>query len=318
MNIFSVQAATGSGASVKFFPNHAELVKNGVKFKIVKEGKLYFLNDVITTTYVKKLRSIEEWHRTLGHCNVDDLIKLESCVDGMEIGGKGKFLCAPCLEGKMTQSISKKPMARATAPLEFVSSDVCGPIEPMTPEGFKYALTFTDNYSGFIFPYFLKAKSDAVVALEKFIADVSPVGKIRNLVNMVPESVVKTLRSDGGGEYMGFEFKNVLISNKIKHEQSSPHSPHQNGVAERGWRTLFEMGRCMLSESKVQKNLWHYAIMAAAYTRNRCYQQRTKNTPYFLLTGRKPDLSKMHPFGSICFSYIQEHKSKLDPRSKQL
>ena len=34
------------------------------------------------------------------------------------------------------------------------------------------------------------------------------------------------------------------------------------------------------------------------------------------MTGSKPNLSKMHVFGSVCFAYVQNAK-KLDPRSKE-
>ena len=120
-----------------------------------------------------------------------------------------------------------------------------------------------------------------VEATKKFLADSAPFGD------------VKRLRSDGGGEFMSGEFKALLRENKIKHETSAPHSPHQNGTAERHWRTLFEMGRCMLIQANLAKSMWPYAIMAAAYTQNRCYNNRLKQTPYFAMTGRKPNLANM-------------------------
>ena len=313
-NIFSIKAATLKGSSVNFYPNYAELVtENGTTFEIQSKGKLYYLNDV---TFLKRVCDFEKWHQILGHCNKKDILQLEGIVDGMEITGKNDFQCEPCVLGKQTQSISKKPASRAKYPLDFVSTDVCGPIEPVSSDGFKYVISFIDNYSGYIFVYFIKQKSDATNCLVKFLADVSPLGKVNCLLDISSDLSVKKLRSDGGGEYMGNDFKQVLLKNGIKHEQSAPYSPHQNGIAERGWRTLFEMGRCLLIGSSLTKVLWPYAVMTAAYIRNRCYQQRTCQTPYFLLTGRKPDISNMHVFGSVCYSYVQ-HKTKLDPRSKR-
>ena len=98
-------------------------------------------------------------------------------------------------------------------------------------------------------------------------------------------------------------------------EQSSPYSPHQNGTAERNWRTLFEMGRSLLLESNLPKSFWTYAVMASAYIRNRCFNQRIKDTPFYMLTGIRPDVSKLHIFGTICYPYIEEYKKKLDARS---
>ena len=124
------------------------------------------------------------------------------------------------------------------------------------------------------------------------------------------------MRSDNGGEYISKEFKELLTNHTIKHELTAPYSPHQNGTAERCWRTLFDMARSMLTESKLPKFLWTYAVMAATYTRNRCYNQRIMQTPYGLITGLKPDVSHLHLFGSVCYAYVQGHKKKLDARSK--
>ena len=155
--------------------------------------------------------------------------------------------------------------------MEYIHSDLAGPIDPVAKESFRYSMNFVDDYSGFIFIYFLKNKSDAVAALEKFLADSAPYG------------TVKCLRSDNGGEYVSNSFESVLMKNKIRHEKSCPNSPHQNGTAERTWRSIFEMARCILIESKLPKQLWTYAAMASAHIRNRCYSQRTEETPYFLV-----------------------------------
>ena len=74
--------------------------------------------------------------------------------------------------------------------------------------------------------YFLKNKSDAVTALERFLADSSPYGE------------VKRLRRDNALEFTSADFNSSLVKNKIKSELSCPYSPHQNGTAERSWRTL--------------------------------------------------------------------------------
>ena len=322
MNMFSVKAAVKfSSSSVLFSPNRDELIsRDGTVFEISTHGDLYFLKTyrgTDTTTHVNVVRSLEQWHSILGHCNVGDIKKLQPLVEGMKIEqNKSDFVCEPCILGKQTKSFNHELSERATQPLEFVSTDLCGPITPMASDGFEYVISFTDNFSGYVFLYFIRKKSDAARALRKFLADASPIGKVRNLLNLVPESVIRKLRSDNGGEFMGAEFKDILIENQIRHEQCAPYSPHQNGVAERGWRTLFNAARSSLIESKLPKSMWTYALMNAAHVRNRCFQKRTQQTPYFLLTGRKPDLSILHIFGTICYSY-HEDKKKLDDRSKR-
>ena len=99
-NIFSVQAATAKGACVNFFSDSAQLVtKCGTKFNIERCGKLYYIQDsklssiqsssiqsssiqssLLSTVCINHSRNIESWHRALGHCNKDDILKLERCV----------------------------------------------------------------------------------------------------------------------------------------------------------------------------------------------------------------------------------------------
>ena len=150
---------------------------------------------------------------------MNDVYKLEGVVEGMKITIKGKSECDACVQGKMSQYQNRKPDHHATAPLQLVHSDLAGPITPESKEGHKYAMVVVDDYSGALCVYFLKNKSDVPRVTEQFLADTSPYGK------------VKRLRSDNGGEYINEEFRSLMLKNQIKHEQSAPYSPHQNGTA---------------------------------------------------------------------------------------
>src|SRR6218665_3989731 len=152
-----------------------------------------------------------------------------------------------------------------------------GPITPVARNGFRYTASFVDDYSGTCTVYFLCQKCDVVHATEKFLADCAPIAE------------VKRLRTDNGTEFTNKDFKSLMLKHRIKHEKSAPYSPHQNGTVERSWRSLFDMARCLLIESKLPKELW---------------------------TGRKPDLSRMSVFGSKCYAFVQD-KRKLDPRSEK-
>ena len=187
-NILSVQAATENGAEVNFKRDSAELVSpNGTKFNIKKYGRLYYLCSAISTNAV--LHTLKEWHEIMGHCNTKDIVKLENVVNGMKITNRDNFECGICAEGKMTEYRNRNPDRRATAPLELVHTDLAGPIEPADRNGYKYVMAMVDDYSGILMVYFLKKKSDAVYAIEKFLADVAVYG------------TVKRLRSDNGGEF---------------------------------------------------------------------------------------------------------------------
>ena len=151
--------------------------------------------------------------------------------------------CVICTEDKMCQFRNREPDERAKGPLEFVHCDLAGTIDPVARDGFKYALLFVDDFTGIHMVYFLKHKSDTVEAMEKFLADSAPYGKI------------KRIRSDDGTEFTSNQFQSILRKNAIKHEASVPYSPHQNGTVERGWRSLFSMVRCLLLEANLPKAL---------------------------------------------------------------
>ena len=306
-DIFSVKAATERGASLVFTPEYSRLIaKDGTAFEVENRGKLYFLNNVSTCSDIQKKKShtLQEWHSILGHCNVKDVLKLENIVKGMHISNKSDFNCETCVMGKMTQYTNRAPDKKAERNLELVHCDIAGPVSPIAREGFKYAINFVDDYSGATSVYFLKNKSGAVAAMERFIADSSPYGNM------------KRFRRDNAREFTSDEFNSILVKNRIKSELSCPYSPHQNGTAERSWRTLFEMARCLLLEAGLPKKLWTYAVKASAYIRNRCYNPRLGKTPFEALTGEKPSLANMHTFGTICYAYLQ-NKKKLDARCEK-
>ena len=192
---------------------------------------------------------------------------------------------------KVCRSRARNPDGRAKAPLQMVHTDH---VATESIDGFKYVQSFMDDYSGAIFVYFLKTKSDTVQAKEQFLADTAPYGK------------VKCIRSHNGTGFTCRDFQTLLRKNGIRHETSAPYSPHKNGSAESSWHTLFEMGRCMLIESQLPKQLWNYAVQTAAIVRNRCFNRCTGQTPFQVLTDKKPNVSTMQKFGSVCYTYKQD------------
>ena len=51
---------------------------------------------------------------------------------------------------------------------------------------------------------------------------------------------------------------------KIKHTYTCPYSPHQYGTTEISWNAL-------LTESKLKKYLWSYAVNTAAYVQQKMF-----------------------------------------------
>ena len=180
-DIFSVKAATNHGVFVSFSPNKDELhAPNGKTFDIESKGNLYYLNNIVNYQNTpENKRTLLEWHKTFGHCNVNDIKSLQKVVTGMDIADNSNFSCDICIKGKMNQYRSRDPDDKATKILDLVHTDLAGPIDLEGKDGFKYAISFVNDFSGCIFVYLLKCKSDTVKATKKFLSDIAPYGSVK-------------------------------------------------------------------------------------------------------------------------------------------
>ena len=192
-SLFSVRAATDNRENSLFTQKSAQLIAGQTTFELERSGKLYFLQSDYTVASTTK--TLEEWHKTLGHMNYNDIINLESATNGMKIAKtNSKSPCITCKENKMTRlpkSLDEKPIL-ATKPLDRVNSDICGPIQPVSREGYKYIINFVDEYSSTLYVYFLRSNDEAPTALKNFIADVAPIGRVKEFHS--DNALVKLLR----------------------------------------------------------------------------------------------------------------------------
>jgi Reverse transcriptase (RNA-dependent DNA polymerase) len=101
---------------------------------------------------------------------------------------------------------------------------------------------------------------------------------------------------------------------------TAPYSPSQNGIAERMNRTLVELGRAMLKGQDLPEFLWEFAVLHAAYIRNRSYTKPMETlTPFQGWHKRKPDVSHLREFGAPVWILLQGQKEtrKMLPKSKR-
>ncbi|KAA0067405.1 gag/pol protein [Cucumis melo var. makuwa] len=145
--------------------------------------------------------------------------------------------CDSCLEEKTTKRSFTGKGLRAKTSLELVHSDLCRPIDVKARGGYEYFISFIDDYSRYGHVYLIQNKFDSFEKLKEHKAEVeNESGKI-----------IKTLRSDQGGEYLDLRFQDYLIEHGIQSQLSAPSTLQQNGVSERRNRTLLDMVRFMMS-----------------------------------------------------------------------
>ncbi|RVX18428.1 Retrovirus-related Pol polyprotein from transposon TNT 1-94 [Vitis vinifera] len=127
--------------------------------------------------------------------------------------------------------VSATTVGTSKSTLEIIHTDVCGPLNVKARGGYEYFVTFIDDYSRYGYVYLIQRKFEAFEKFKEFRAEVE---------KQLSKSI-KTLRSDRGGEYLVYEFKDYLIENGILSQLTAPRTPQQNGVAERRNRTLLDI-----------------------------------------------------------------------------
>ena len=98
--------------------------------------------------------------------------------------------------------------SRLAGILDFIHSDLCGPMSHVSLRGYKYYVTFIDDHSRKTWIYFLKSKKYEEV-LQRF-------QELKALLENKTGRKIRALRSDNGGEYTSKEFDGYCRHEGIK------------------------------------------------------------------------------------------------------
>ena len=313
-NLLSVAAATDQDLMVEF--DQAGCYFKDPNGQIVGTGaranRMYELNVKSTETaqVAKSDNRLKLWHQRLGHVNQASLRQMvdKKLVNGIEIGQDDDLgFCQACVEGKKTREPFPVGGIHTTERLQLVHSDVCGPMQTTSLGGARYFVTFIDDYSRCVKVDCISSKDQVFDKFREFEARVTNETGLK----------IKTLRTDGGGEYTSAKFENFLKQKGIQHEVTAPYSPQQNGVAERMNRTLVEAARSMIFNAGLSKAYWGEAVATAAYVRNRVVTSSTGVTPYERWYGEKPDVSQLKVFGCTAHALVPEQERRKWDRKTQ-
>ena len=135
----------------------------------------------------------------------------------------------------MSNDRNKTLDCKATKILALVHSDLVGPIQPLAKNGDKFVINFIDDYSRLTMLYFLKHKSDTLLATMKYLADITPY------------THEKCLWIDNVTEFTSERFQrlesNMSSQLLILHVIMGPLNGHSE--------LFFSTARCLLIESKL-------------------------------------------------------------------
>nr|GEW39470.1 putative ribonuclease H-like domain-containing protein [Tanacetum cinerariifolium] len=228
-----------------------------------------------------------KWHRRMGHVNYKNMNIL---VKGNLVRGlppklfKNDHTCVACCKGKQQKASYKaiNAVRSISEPLQLLHMDLFGPTSIRSIDHKYYCLVITNDYNRFCWVFFLEHKDETYPILKDFI-------------NLVENQLNK------------------------KREYSNARTLQQNRVAERKNKTLIEVTRTMLAESKLPTMFWTEAVRTACYVLNRVLVTSSHNkTPYTLLTGNIPSVSHLKPFGChVTILNPSDHLGKFDGKADE-
>ncbi|CAG4974137.1 unnamed protein product [Colias eurytheme] len=304
---------SSKGRLSKIYNNYGKVIAIAFKEERLYKMKSYMYEEISEANMSKKDMTVKEkLHRTMGHINFKSLelmCKNES-LDGLPKEIENEYLkCAICIENKMHNLPFHNNRRKAEEILDIVHTDLNGPHQTTGYNGEKYFLSFIDDYSKLVKVYCIRSKYEVFDYLVQYV------NEVQNLTG----KMIKELRCDNGKEYMNarvFQFakeKGIII-------KPCPAYVHQlNGTAERYNRTLMDMGRCLLSEAKVERRWWPEIIKTAAYLKNRTLTNTIeRKTPYEIFFNKKPSVKNLRMYGSKVFVRIPEERrrSKWDKKAE--
>ena len=128
------------------------------------------------------------WHQRLGHPSFSLLSHLfPSLIRNKHIPDA---LCEACELSKHHRATFNLSMNKSTIPFQLVHIDVWGPSHISSLHGYKWFVTFIDDFSRTTWVYLMKEKSDVFSIFKNF----------HKMICTQFSTVVKIVRSDRGGE----------------------------------------------------------------------------------------------------------------------
>ncbi|GBM75134.1 Retrovirus-related Pol polyprotein from transposon TNT 1-94 [Araneus ventricosus] len=162
--------------------------------------------------------------------------------------------------------------------MQLIHTNICRPFPKQTHNGYKYFITFIDDFSRKATCFLIKTKNEALDTFRKYQAR----------AERFTGQKIFCIHSDNGGVFRGLRFQKDLENTGIKVEFTNSHTPEENGVAERYNCTACDGIKALLNSSSLSENFWGEALPTFTYCWNRSVHRHFKKTPFEIYGGFKP------------------------------
>ncbi len=214
--------------------------------------------------------SLHQFHVRLGHLSYAAIEELAPKPEsGIKLVNHDKPQCISCAEGKQTRNNQSKKDSGNNAPIDRIGGVICSdlkvPITPTDRSGNRYMISFIDYNTNYCRVFLAKTKDQSAKKFEHFLAWFERRFDCR----------VQVFRTDGGLEYRNID--PFCQKTGVARQLTEPNSPAFNGKAERMYRTILNMARCMIfycglsirrrQAGRLWNNLLHAQLIDISYTR---------------------------------------------------
>jgi transposase InsO family protein len=197
-------------------------------------NRLYVLNVQVAQPLCFAARwddEVWQWHERFGHLHFEALKRLSAkgMVWDLPSLDHVKQFCDICVLMKQKQlPFPQQSSFRAKEQLELVHGDLCGPMTPATPGGWRCFLLLIDDLSRYMWVVVLGSKGEAVDAIRH--AQAAAEVECGHKLHM--------LRTDNGGKFTVAEFVSYSVDEGVQRHYSTPYSPQRTASSSGATRQL--------------------------------------------------------------------------------
>jgi hypothetical protein len=275
--------------------------------------------------FKSKMEHVQCEHARLGH-NGNQLLKnalKKQLCDGINLNDDDLNMklpiCEHCEAGKSKVVHFKEAAERKIERVgELVHWDLEGPL-PRSLNNNTYLCCITERGTNMFWLYPCNdKKQDTMIMIFEHWFQYEVVSN---------RQVIRNIRTDYGGEWVGEEFNQLIASKGIRHEFSQPRNPQQNAHVERKFAYINSIGRSLLHQCKVLQKmneiptfLWENALKYVQYCVNRLTESNLNKeiTSYEHWYGKRPTLKYALTFGQTVYIHDDEQfKRKFTMRSEK-
>ena len=261
---------------------------------------------VVQNNCNKKPDDMTLLHRRFGHPSFIILMYLLKSCPKLKVSqnSSAHSLCEAYQLGKVHKQHFSTTETKTKSVLELIHTDLWGPSPTVSRNGYKYYISFINDYNRYTLIYPLKLKSEAF--------EVSSCLNFKWKINSILKLRCCNLIGGRGGEYR--VFTDFLNQNEIHFRHSCPYTHQQNSLVERKHRRIVELGLTLLAQANLPFKFWWDAVHTTVYHINKLPTPILNfPSPYEKLFNHKPDYSFLKCFGCLCYPYLRDfNKHKFD------